>query len=178
MRPRRPSDGPASCSIAIRSGGDNGPVVVADVNLKFIWDVVSRIKIGEKGKAYVVDGNGFLIADPDIGLVLRKTNLSQLPHVKAALAGTRSDELAMVSTDLGGTEVLTSVAPIDSLRWSVFVEQPVAEVNEKRDESIERTGLLLSKQAASRLPPGQLDQYRSAINEFFAIEYWRRAAQT
>ena len=63
------------------------PVTVADVNLKFIWDVVSRIKIGEKGKAYVVDRSGFLVADPDIGLVLRKTNLSQLPHVKAAANG-------------------------------------------------------------------------------------------
>src|SRR6266516_1284160 len=65
-------------TIAIRSGGDKGPVTVADVNLKFIWDVVSRIKIGDKGKAYVVDGGGFLVADPDIGLVLRKTNLSEL----------------------------------------------------------------------------------------------------
>ncbi len=71
-------------TIAIRSGSDSGPVTVADVNLKFIWDVVSRIKIGDKGKAYVVDGKGFLIADPDIGLVLRKTNLAHLPHVKAA----------------------------------------------------------------------------------------------
>ena len=73
-------------TIAMRSGSDAGPVTIADVNLKFIWDVVSRIKVGDKGKAYVVDGNGFLIADPDIGLVLRKTDLSQLPHVKAASA--------------------------------------------------------------------------------------------
>src|SRR5262249_38092476 len=130
-------------TISLRSGSDKGPVTIADVNLKFIWDVVSRIKIGEKGKAYVVDGNGFLIADPDIGLVLRKTNLSQLPHVKAALAGERRDELAMESTDLPGTKVLTSVAPIESLRWYVFVEQPVAEVNEKRDDTIVRTGELL-----------------------------------
>src|SRR5437773_2273127 len=72
-------------TIAIRSGSNTGPVTIADVNLKFIWDVVSRIKIGEKGKAYVVDANGFLVADPDIGLVLRKTPLSHLPHVKKAL---------------------------------------------------------------------------------------------
>jgi len=130
-------------TIAIRSGGDKGPVTVAEVNLKFIWDVVSRIKIGEKGKAYVVDGNGFLIADPDIGLVLRKTNLSQLPHVKAAIAGERSEELAIVSTDLAGTQVLTSVAPIEPLNWYVFVEQPVAEVYERLNASILRTGLLL-----------------------------------
>ena len=130
-------------TIAVRAGGDNGPVTVADVNLKFIWDVVSRIKIGEKGKAYVVDGNGFLVADPDIGLVLRKTNLSGLPHVKAAGAGPRTDEPAMLSVDLANTPVLTSVASIDPLDWDVFVEQPVAEVYEKLNASILRTGLLL-----------------------------------
>jgi signal transduction histidine kinase/putative methionine-R-sulfoxide reductase with GAF domain len=130
-------------TIAIRSGGDKGAVTVAEVNLKFIWDVVSRIKIGERGKAYVVDGKGFLIADPDIGLVLRKTDLSQLPHVKAAIAGERSEELAMVSADQAGVPVLTSVASIEPLRWHVFVEQPVAEVYEKLNASIVRTGVLL-----------------------------------
>ena len=129
-------------TIALRSGGDNGPVIVADVNLKFIWDVVSRIKIGDKGKAYVVDGSGFLVADPDIGLVLRKTNLAQLAHVKAALGAVQAHQ-TMVSTDLGGTPVLTSVATIESLHWYVFVEQPVAEVYAKLNASIVRTGLLL-----------------------------------
>jgi len=130
-------------TIAIRSGGDAGPVTVAEVNLKFIWDVVTRIKIGDKGKAYVVDGNGFLVADPDIGLVLRKTNLSALAHVKAAAEAPKADESAMLSTDLAGTKVLTSVAPIEPLDWKVFVEQPVAEVYAKLDASIVRTGLLL-----------------------------------
>jgi signal transduction histidine kinase len=130
-------------TIGIRSGNDTGPVTVADVNLKFIWDVVSRIKIGEKGKAYVVDGNGFLVADPDIGLVLRKTDLSQLPHVKKVLEKQNSDDPTTVSTDLAGVSVLTSVAPIESLSWDVFVEQPVSEVFAKLNASIVRTALLL-----------------------------------
>jgi GAF domain-containing protein/HAMP domain-containing protein len=130
-------------TIALRSGNDKGPVTVAEVNLKFIWDVVSRIKIGEKGKAYVVDGNGFLIADPDIGLVLRKTNLSNLAHVMAALSQGGPGEQAMVSKDLADIPVLTAVAPIETLHWDVFVEQPVAEVYEKLNASIVRTGLLL-----------------------------------
>jgi signal transduction histidine kinase len=130
-------------TIAVRAGGDKGAVTVADVNLKFIWDVVSRIKIGDKGKAYVVDGSGFLVADPDIGLVLRKTNLSQLPHVKAAAEILNSEEPAMVSRDLAGTEVLTSVARIEPLDWKVFVEQPVSEVYAKLNASILRTALLL-----------------------------------
>jgi HAMP domain-containing protein len=130
-------------TIAIRSGSDSGPVTVADVNLKFIWDVVSRIKIGDKGKAYVVDNKGFLIADPDIGLVLRKTNLAHLPHVKAAAERQDSGDPAMFSTDLAGAQVLASMAPIEMLGWSVFVEQPAAEVYAKLNASIVRTGLLL-----------------------------------
>jgi signal transduction histidine kinase/HAMP domain-containing protein/predicted transcriptional regulator with HTH domain len=130
-------------TVAIRSGSDNGPVTVAEVNLKFIWDVVSRIKIGDKGKAYVVDRNGFLIADPDIGLVLRKTDVSQLAHVKAASGARDAGAAAMLSTDLAGTPVLTSVAAIEPLAWSVFVEQPVAEVYAKLYASVLRTGLLL-----------------------------------
>jgi signal transduction histidine kinase/HAMP domain-containing protein len=130
-------------TISIRSGSDTGPVTVADVNLKFILDVISRIKIGERGKAYVVDRTGFLIADPDIGLVLRKTDMSQLPHVKAAIAGQNADAEAMLSTDLGGTDVLTSASTIESLGWHVFVEQPVKEVYAKLNATVLRTGLLL-----------------------------------
>jgi signal transduction histidine kinase len=130
-------------TIATRSGSDRGPVTIADVNLKFIWDVVSRIKIGEKGKAYVVDANGFLVADPDIGIVLRKTNLSDLDHVKAAAAKADPEQPAMVSTNLAGTSVLTSFARIDPLDWRVFVEQPVSEVYRKLNASILRTALLL-----------------------------------
>ena len=141
-------------SIAVRSGGEAGPVTVAEVNLKFIWDVVTRIKIGQKGKAYVVDGTGFLVADPDIGLVLRKTNLSGLEQVKTALQPGSDDALAMLAHDFSGNRVLTAHAPIDPLGWRVFVEQPVSEVFAALDATIVRTvaliiaGLLLSVLAA------------------------------
>jgi hypothetical protein len=35
-------------------------VTVADVNLKFMWEVITRIRAGDKGKAYVVDSAGYL----------------------------------------------------------------------------------------------------------------------
>ncbi len=130
-------------TVALRSGGDKGPVTVAEVNLKFIWDVVSRIKIGNKGKAYVVDAAGNLVADPDIGLVLRKTSLAALDHVKTGVSLDPAGEPAMVSHDLSGTPVLTAVAPIAGLNWRVFVEQPSSEVYAKLNASILRTGWLL-----------------------------------
>jgi GAF domain-containing protein/HAMP domain-containing protein len=153
-------------SIAVRAG-ESGPVTVAEVNLKFMWDVITRIRIGQKGRAYVVDGTGHLIADPDIGLVLRKTNLSSLEQVKAAFAPGADDSLAMVATDFAGNRVLTAYAPIEPgrhkppqagpaspLGWKVFVEQPVSEVYAALDATILRTvalivaGLLFSALAA------------------------------
>jgi signal transduction histidine kinase len=127
--------------IAVRAGN---MVTVADVNLKFIWDVITRIKVGAKGKAYVVDATGHLVADPDIGRVLRKTDLSGLAHVKASLAPGADAEPAMLARDPAGTEVLTAFAPIDPLGWRVFVEQPVTEVYANLDASILRTVLLLA----------------------------------
>jgi hypothetical protein len=123
-------------TIAIRSCGDQRPVTVAVVHLKFISEVISRTKIGDKGKAFVVDGNGFLIADPDGPL--RKIDMSGLPHVKAALEKQNLDQPTMVSRNL-----LTSFVPIEPLDWYVFVEQPLSEVYEKLNASIARTGLLL-----------------------------------
>src|SRR2546422_10207455 len=67
-------------------GGPNAGVTVAEVNLKFIWDVVSQIRVGKAGHAYVVDSRGQLIAHPDISLVLQKTDLSALPQVQQAQA--------------------------------------------------------------------------------------------
>src|SRR5216684_1205985 len=61
-------------------------VSIAEVNLKLIWDVVSQIKVGERGHAYVVGAQGRLIAHPDISLVLRNTDMSKLVQVQAAQA--------------------------------------------------------------------------------------------
>ena len=141
-------------SIAMRAKGDAGAVTVADVNLKFIWDVITRIKIGKKGKAYVVDGSGHLVADPDIGLVLRKTDLSRLPQVRMALETGAEESSALDAQDPAGAAVLTAYGSIESVGWKVFVEQPVSEVYETLNATIVRTislivaGLLISALAA------------------------------
>src|SRR5258705_2394149 len=59
-------------AISIPEARDRPGVTVVDVNFKFIWDVLRGTRIGRNGYAYVVDGNGFLIAHPDISMVLKK----------------------------------------------------------------------------------------------------------
>ena len=63
-------------TVALAERRSGAGVTVAEVNLKFIWDVVSQIKIGKAGHAYVVDSSGQLIAHPDISLVLKKSDFS------------------------------------------------------------------------------------------------------
>ena len=131
-------------TIAVAGRSRAGAVVVSEVNLKYIWDVVSRIDIGTAGRAYVVDSGGYLIAHPDISLVLHKTDLSGLLQVRAArMDSPAKAAISMVADDRLGQPVLTSFAPIPALGWFVFVEQPVAEAFAPLYATLWRTGGLL-----------------------------------
>jgi signal transduction histidine kinase len=117
-------------------------VSIAQVNLKLIWDVVTKIAVGKHGRAYVVDSGGRLIAHPDISLVLRNTDMSRLAQVKSARAGSAS-EAVQEAADITGHEVLTAYAPVNPLGWFVFVETPIEEAYAPLYSSIQRTGYVL-----------------------------------
>ena len=128
-------------TIAVAGVGDKAEITVAELNLKFVWEVISRIEIGQKGLAYVVDSRGHLIAHPDITYVLQRQDLSALPQVKAARNG--EGERVTIARSPQGQEVLTAHAGITPLGWHVFVEQPLAEAFAPLYASLQRTGLLL-----------------------------------
>ncbi|HEV7663436.1 MAG TPA: SpoIIE family protein phosphatase [Chloroflexota bacterium] len=113
-------------TIAQAEAGPNGGVLMAEVNLKFIWDVVSRIRVGQTGRAYVVDADGTLIAHPDISLVLRKTDFSNLPQIRAALHSPTVSSGA-IAVDNTGRRVVTAYDVVRPLNWLVFTEQPLEE---------------------------------------------------
>ncbi|MET4039678.1 ATP-binding protein [Bradyrhizobium sp. RT6a] len=119
-------------------------VSIAEVNLKLIWDVVSQIKVGEHGHAYVVGPEGRLIAHPDISLVLRNTDMSGLTQVRAALAGGSATLDALSEArNLQGQKVLTASAPIAPLHWTMFVELPVEEAYAALYAALERLAFVL-----------------------------------
>src|SRR5712691_938874 len=124
-----------------RFAGDVVGVLVAEVNLKYIWEVVSRIKVCQAGYAYVVSREGDLIAHPDISLVLQKRQVKQLSQVQAALAGTPTRFVAR--PNLAGQQVFAAFATIPELGWAVLLERPAAEAYAPLYASIFRTGILL-----------------------------------
>src|SRR5476649_1810041 len=113
--------------MAVAHGGRTGGVTVAEINLKLILDVITQIKVGLNGYAYVVDTQGRLIAHPDISLVLRGTDMNRLAQVAQARAPESPIEREEQTRDLAGRSVLSAHAEIPALKWLVFVELPSTE---------------------------------------------------
>ena len=103
--------------------------IVAEVNLKFMWDLVGSMKIGKKGLSYVVDRKGGLIALGDVDRVLKGENLRGLKkvdefiHSEDLLAGSKSE----VAKGINGNLVMTAFVPLGQPDWAVLVELPFSE---------------------------------------------------
>lgn len=104
-------------------------ILVAEVNLKFMWDLVGGIKIGKKGLAYVVDRQGNLIAFVDISRVLAGENLSHLKEVNEFITMDIPPHRyhAEISKGIQGTYVVMTHVRLGAPDWAVVVELPVFE---------------------------------------------------
>jgi PAS domain S-box-containing protein len=109
--------------------GDFKGVLLAEVNLKFMWDLVDSIKIGNNGLAYVVDRKGNLIAFGDTSRVLKGENVI---HLKGVNDFVKSKELllknnAEISKGIQGNNVVANYVPLGTPDWAVVVELPAQE---------------------------------------------------
>jgi signal transduction histidine kinase len=98
--------------------------LVGEFSLEEMWRMVDQIRIGAHGYALVVAPDGALIAhgDPDKkALVAQSKNLSTHPLLSASTVPWREYR------DDEGREQLGVAAKIETLGWTVIVEQPTAE---------------------------------------------------
>jgi signal transduction histidine kinase/CheY-like chemotaxis protein len=150
-------------TIAVAGSGHDHGVIVGQVNLKFIWEVVSQIKPGTPGYAYVVDAGGRLIADPDISLVLRNIDMSSLPQVRAARAPAAGVDEPLAAVNRQGKPVLSAHATVTPLKWLVFVELPIDEAYAPLYNSMRRSAVLLLVALALALLAGLLSARRMVV---------------
>jgi len=125
--------------------GEFAGVLQAEASLTDVLDLVSAVKLGRAGYAYVVTRSGDLVAHPHIRLILQKRNVGQLNQVKAAFQSnpTAFRPRAMITQNIDQQAVFSSHALIPSLDWAVFIERPVEEAYEPIYASLLRTSILL-----------------------------------
>jgi GAF domain-containing protein/HAMP domain-containing protein len=106
--------------------GDFQGTLVAEVNLKFMWDLVDQLKIGTTGYAYVVDRQGNLIAFSDTARVLKGENVGELQAVSEFIRNPVSSPTTEMSTYPGikGDPVVGTYVPLETPDWAVVTELP------------------------------------------------------
>jgi adenylate cyclase len=136
-------------TVAISGNRPSVGIVVAEVNLKLIWDVISAITVGQTGSAFVLDGPGRLLAHPDISLVLRGADEATLGPFRAIREAVgRAGAGLATGQDAQGNAIVAAAASVSGPQWTVMVEQPLAEAFGPIYAALWRTGGLLLAGAA------------------------------
>ncbi|CAH1656829.1 MULTISPECIES: adenylate/guanylate cyclase domain-containing protein [unclassified Chelatococcus] len=130
-------------TVAVAGNRSAVGTAIAEVNLKFIWEVISAIRVGRTGEAYVLDHPGNLVAHPDISLVLRADEGAVLPLQLLRTAISAQAGQAIAGRDINGQMVMAAMATIPVADWSVIAKQPLTEAFGPIYAALWRTGLLL-----------------------------------
>ena len=99
-------------------------VTLAQLRIKWLWDLIDSIKVGATGYAYVVDERGRLIATRDKAQMLR--NLQGQAALRFT-SGWTPDDGKTFDGSPSGTAALSVYAVVPTVAWKVFVELPAAE---------------------------------------------------
>jgi signal transduction histidine kinase len=104
-------------------------IMAAEVNLKFMWDLVDRLKVGDSGHTYVVDSLGRLIAFGDTGRVLKGEMITDLKAVSDFIGNPEGGDETGVNISIGinGDLVVGTYVPLIEPNWAVMTELPVKE---------------------------------------------------
>ena len=132
-------------AVPVRSSlGEFDGFLLAQTNLKFIWDLVSETRVGESGQAYLVDDAGNVIASRDISRTLRGDNLRHLPVVSDFLNRNRDDTdrpTEKTTRGIEGDRVVSMYVGLQDPDWAVVIEIPYREAYAFVREKLLRSAL-------------------------------------
>lgn len=99
-------------------------VLAAEINLKSIWNLVDEIRIGETGYAFVVGGEGQLIAHPEKMKVINQAMVIDIDLLTRAKRDTISSR-EFESPE--GDVMLGTFAYLPEIDWVIIIQQPIDE---------------------------------------------------
>jgi GAF domain-containing protein/HAMP domain-containing protein len=128
---------------AVNALGDFQGTLAAEVNLKFMWDLVDQLKVGDTGEAYVVDKQGNLLAFNDTARVLRGENVANLEKVREYITGVSGASFLNLTNGIKGIPVVGASAPLSTSDWAVITEMPWNEAYREVIQNVLTSGVLL-----------------------------------
>jgi len=111
-------------AVPVKKAGKTVAALIADVNLRGMWEIVDSIRLDKTGRAHLVSSDGTSIAHQDKKKVLKNENLGGRKDVGLALAGKTG---AIELEDESGKKWISSYAPIPGLGWGIVLRQERAE---------------------------------------------------
>ncbi len=123
-------------------------IIAAEVNLITLSEIVAKIKIGEKGFAFLVDENGALIAHKELDRVLKRESFNKSPILKQITEETKPVQQKTVFQVMGNgfnqafgqkrdwgefTDTTTKIkhlfkyVKVENRPWWIVVQQPITE---------------------------------------------------
>ena len=109
---------------AVNVFGEYQGLVAAELNLKFMWQLVDQLKVGASGAAYIVDRQGKLLAYRDTSRVLSGEQVSRFAEVHEFLVGEEVGSWLDIVTGIDGKPVVGAFQALGSPDWAVIVELP------------------------------------------------------
>ena len=110
----------------LSSAADGRLLVVGVLNLKELWALTADVRLGQGGRAYIVDRRGKLIAADDASLVLKRLSLIDRPLVRTLLEQDRPNGVSGTYANERGVEAMATGLRMDHVGWGVVVEHPRA----------------------------------------------------
>ncbi len=103
--------------------------LLAELNLKSVWDLINRLQVGATGIAYIVDRSGNLVAYHDTARVLDGDNVKNLFSVRAFVSGASETNPNPLNVGAGirNDTVVGSTAALGAPDWAIVAELPWTE---------------------------------------------------
>ena len=121
------------CTAAAPVYGSTGKtvtgVVIMSMELKYLTDIIDKIKIGKAGYASMVDKNGLSITHPARENIL-KVNISQVKGMEAVARLIAEGKPGIAECEYKGVPKLAAVAFEPATGWGIIVSLPTAELYE------------------------------------------------
>jgi len=139
-------------SAPLWDGGVSGSKVIGVIffvpNRTFLNDIVSTVQVSSNGAAYIINQQGYTIADNTMDTILTQNieeeartdhSLSQLAAIHSKMRG---GENGFGSYKINGTSKFSAYAPIESTDgWSIGVTAPVSDFLQTATISMWTTGI-------------------------------------